>query len=96
MMQNPEAIGATPAQGNPQQGQSPKLNPQQLDALRKDPEIAQVVSMFMGKPTPMDNVPEAALMELAGMVHKLGVQGAVQMLEQKIPKDLKQKLRASA
>lgn len=95
MIQNPEAIGASPAEGNPQQGQTPNLPPEQIAALRKDPDILNAVSMFMGKPTPLDNIPEPALVELAGMVHKLGVQGTVQMLEQKIPPDLKTKIKSS-
>lgn len=96
MIRQPNAIGASPAQGNPTQPQTARLPPDQVAVLRKDPEIIKAVSLFIGKPVPLDNVPEPALMELAGMVHKLGVQGTVHMLEQKIPANLKQQLKAAA
>lgn len=95
MIQNPNAIGAAPAMGNPQMGQTPKLSPEQIAALKKDPEVLEVVKIFMGRPTPIDHLPDNVIAELAGAVNKLGVQGAVQMLEQKLPPDIKQKIKSA-
>jgi hypothetical protein len=92
MMQNPNAIGAIPAQGNPQQGQSPKLPPQALAVLRKDPEIIQAVAKFAGHPVPMESIPDNLLQEIAGAVHKLGVDGAVMKFKQVIPPEIQQRI----
>lgn len=90
---NPNAIGAAPAQGNPQQGPG-KLPPDQIAALRKDPEIAAAVSKYMGRPFPMEKVPDEMLIEIAGMVAKLGVDGAVQKFSQSIPPQIQQRIKA--
>lgn len=95
MIQNPNAIGAVPANGNPQQGQTPKLNPQQMDALRRDPELIQAVAKFVGRPVPLEKVPDNLLMEIAGMVHKLGVDGAIAKFQQTVPPQIQNKLKAA-
>lgn len=92
MLQNPNAIGAAPAQGNPQQ--SPKLPPQAIMALRKDPQLIQAVTKFFGRPIPLDGLPENVLMELAGAVHKLGVDGAVALMAKVIPPQIKAQILA--
>lgn len=94
MIQNPNAIGAAPSHGNPNMGQAPKLPPDQIEALRKDPELIQAVAKFVGKPIPMEAIPENLLMELAGAVHKLGVDGAVQKMSQVIPLQVKSQIQA--
>lgn len=95
-MQNPEAIGAVPAQGNPQQpqqGQPGKtLPPEQMAALRKDPEITQAVAQFAGKPIPLERIPDNLLMSIAGAIHKLGVPGAVALFKKSIPPEMQQKI----
>lgn len=91
----PEAIGAAPAQGNPQAGGSQKLPPEQMAALRKDPEVLAAVAKFIGKPVPLDNVPDSLLMEIAGAVHKLGVDGAVAKFQQVLPPQVQAQLKAS-
>jgi hypothetical protein len=91
----PEAMGAAPAQGNPN---APKntLPPQAIAALKKDPEILQAIALFMGRPVPdISHLPDNVITELAGMVAKLGPRGAAQMLEQKIPADIKAKIKAA-
>ena len=94
-MVNPNAVGgAVPAQGNPMSRPAPKLPPQQMAALRKDPEIAQAVSLYIGKPVPLTVIPDNLLMEIAGMVHKLGVQGAVQEFSRKIPPQVQAQIKA--
>ena len=90
----PEAIGAAPAQGNPTPPQSPKLSPDQIAALRKDPDILAAVAKFLGRPAPLDQIPEPMLMQLAGAVHKLGVDGAVALMAKVIPPQLQARLKA--
>lgn len=88
-MMNPEAMGAAPAMGNPQMGQTPKLPPDQIAALRKDPQLMQAVAKALGKPVPLDTLPDNILMELAGAVHKLGVDGAAALINKVIPPQIK-------
>lgn len=94
-MQNPEAIGAVPAQGNPVPAQGSKLTPEQVKVLKKDPELVQAASQFVGSPVTLENLPENALAELAGAVHKLGVMGAVNLLKQKIPQQIQDQIKAA-
>lgn len=102
-----EALGAVPQPGvNPQARQAPQpapaapgasaqqLPPEQLAALRKDPEIAQAVAQFAGRPVPLESIPDNLLMEIAGMVHKFGVEGAVQEFKTKVPPEVQQQLVA--
>lgn len=89
MMNNPEAIGAAPAMGNPQMGQTPKLSPEQIAALKKDPELIQAVTKAFGKPVPLVTLPDNILSELAGAVHKLGVDGASALIQKVIPPQVK-------
>lgn len=86
----PEAMrGAVPQaqapQGQPAQSQGQKLPPEQMDALRKDPEVIEVFRQISGeKDVPMDQIPDDALIAIAGAVHKLGVQQVVSMITKKI------------
>lgn len=82
MMQPPEAIGSAPAQGNPQSSKTPKLPPDQMAALRKDPDIIGAVRKFTGRDFPMEQIDDVLIVEIAGLVHKLGVDGAVAKAEQ--------------
>lgn len=95
--QTAEQMGAVPqAQAQGQQGQ--KMTPQDMDFFRNgDPEIKQALELFVGHPmTPemMKNIPDQMLVQIAGMVHKLGVQGAVAMAEKTIPPQVKAQLKA--
>jgi hypothetical protein len=93
-MINPNATGgAMPAQGNPQQGQVKPLPPEQIAALRKDPEIAQAVTKYMGRPFPLEKVPDQMLQTIAGMVFKLGVDGAVAEFSKMIPPQIAQRMK---
>jgi len=94
MMQNPNAIGAVPAQGNPNSPQTPKLPPQAMAALRKDPQLIQADTKALGKPVPLDTLPDNILMELAGAVHKLGVDGAAALINKVIPPQIKAQILA--
>ena len=110
MMRTQESVGSVPQEGvNPQARQAPpapaapqpeqpqgggKLAPEEIEALRKDPELAQAVTKFVGRPVPMEAIPEELLMEIAGMVHKLGVDGAVQEFKAKVPPEVQQMLIA--
>lgn len=90
--QVPEARGAVPQD---QAGQSPKLPPEQMDALRQDPEISQAVEMVLGKKIDLKLIPDNLLVNIAGMVHKLGVQGAVSEFTKKMDPQMLQQLKAS-
>lgn len=92
MMQNPNAIGAAPAMGNPQM--APKLSPQAMMALRKDPQLIQAVTKALGKPVPLDTLPDNVLQELAGAVHKLGVDGAAALILKVLPPEIKAQILA--
>jgi len=93
-----EQIGAVPQQqvmnkpmmNNPR---TPKLSPDQIMILRKDPEITQAITKFMGRPVPMEKVPDELLVEIAGMVHKLGVDGAIAKFQQMVPPQVLQQLK---
>ena len=92
---SPEQIGSVPqSQAMNQQG----IDPEVINYFRtQDPEIKQAIEMFIGKPVSpeaMNAIPDKEIMMLAGLVQKLGVEGAVQMAEKMIPADMKQKLRA--
>lgn len=89
-MINPNATGgAIPAQGNPNAPQTPKLPPESIMALRKDPQLIQAVAKAFGKPVPLDQLPEHVLTELAGAVAKLGVVGAAQLINKVLPPEIK-------
>ena len=97
---NPQSRQAPAAQPQPQaqpgqQGNAPALSPQELKFLRTDPEIAEAVSKFMGRQVDLSIVPDELLTVIAGMVHKLGVDGAVQEAMQKIPPDIQQQIQSA-
>ena len=92
--QAPAARPQPQPQGQPgQQGNAPTLSPQEINWLKNDPQIIEAVSMFLGKPVTLESIPERLLTEIAGMVEKLGVQGAVQMAQQNMPPEMQQQLR---
>lgn len=95
MITQPEATGgAVPQAQAIGQGKN-TLPADQMDALRNDPEIAQAVEMVLGKKIDMKMIPDDILMNIAGMVHKLGVQGAVKQFVSKIPPQILKQLKAS-
>ena len=110
MMKPQEAVGAVPQEGfRPQapapqapQAQAPaapqgqQLSPEDLAALRQDPEISEAVAKFLGRQVSMEEVPDNILTVVAGMVHKLGVDGAVAEITKMVPPEMAQQLRAGA
>lgn len=90
----PEAMGAAPAMGNPQIGKTPVLPPDKMAALRKDPEIIQAIAKFAGRPVPLESIPDNLIMEIAGAVHKLGVDGAIAKFKQVIPQQIQAQIMA--
>ncbi len=106
MMKPAEAVGAVPQEGfrpapapravaaTAPEAAAP-LSPEEIEGFRSDPEIIEAVSMFLGRPVTLEEVPEELLIQIAGMVEKLGVQGAVQMAQQNMPPDLQAQLRAA-
>lgn len=100
MNMTPEQVGAVPQAGvNPQAKVAPQgeqqLSPEEINSFRNDPDIVAAVSKFMGRPVTLENVPDDMLVTLAGMVQKLGVDGAVQMAQKMIPPDQQQQLRSA-
>lgn len=91
--QPPEAMGGAVPQSQAMGGQSPKLTPEQMASLRQDPDISQAVEMVLGKKIDLKMIPDDLLVNIAGMVHKLGVQGAVQEFTKKVPPQVLQQLK---
>lgn len=93
--------GGVPAAPQAPRGSSPQapaqgansLGPKELESLRNSPDVKQAITLFIGKEVPMETVPDEILKEVAGMVHKLGVQGAVAMAEKMLPPEIKQQLK---
>ena len=96
-----EALGAVPQPGvNPQARSAPspaqQLSPDDLDYFRHDPEIIAAVTKFMGRPIDPAEIPEELLANIAGMVQKLGVDGAVAEFQRILPPETIQQLRGAA
>ena len=89
-----------PTAQQPQQPQDPRqefgLTDEDLDFFRNDPEIKQAVQMFTGRDFPMDQIDDHLLVLIAGMVQKLGVQGAVAEGQRLIPDEQKAIIRGIA
>lgn len=109
MMNTPqEAVGAVPQPGvNPAAAQPPSapsappagpsgLSEDDLKALRSDPEVVEVFTQVAGVPVPMDQVDPQTLAEVAGMVEKLGVAGAVDKINSLLSPEQKAGLQAEA
>lgn len=105
MMKPAEAVGAVPQPGvNPAARQAPAqppqgggpLSPEDVEALRGDKEVAEVFRQVAGAEVPMDQVDPQSLAEVAGMVEKLGVDGAVQAINAMLSPEQKASLQAEA
>ena len=65
------------------------MSEQEVEILRNDPEIKQAGSLFLGKEVPLEALPPDLIAGIAGMVERLGVQGAVAEAKSKVsPQDL--------
>ncbi len=84
---------APPATTAPRQPASYQPSPEDLDFFRNDPEIIETVTKFMGRQIDMAEVPDELLAMLAGMVQKLGVDGAVSEIHRTFPADLIQQIK---
>ncbi len=98
-----QAQGGVPAAPVPPRGAAPQataqagsVSPQEIQILRNDPDVAKAIELFSGQKPPMDQIPENFLLQVAGMVHKLGVNGAVAMLNKSFPPELLAKLKKGA
>jgi hypothetical protein len=107
MMKPMEQVGSIPQPGvNPQAAMSPKapqdprqefnLTDDDLDYFRHDPEIIAAVQKFTGRDFPMDQIDDALIVQIAGAVHKLGVDGAVAEFDRVLPQDIKAQIRGVA
>ena len=99
MMKPAEAVGAVPQPGvNPAAAQKPNhgLTEADLNALRGDREIADVFNRVAGTPVPMDQVDPQSLAIVAGMVEKLGVEGAVAAIDKMLSPEQKASMAAEA
>ncbi len=90
--------GAVPQAGvNPQAQQAPQqgqpLSPDDLDFFRNDPELIQAVAKFFGRPIDMNKIPDQAMAAIAGMVQKLGVDGAIAEFKKSLPPGALEKMR---
>lgn len=112
MMKPPEQVGAVPQPGvNPQARPVAGVNPPQLpqdprkqygltdedlDYFRHDPEVIAVVQQFTGRDFPMEQIDDALLVQIAGAVQKLGVEGAIAEANRIIPPEMKAQIRGVA
>lgn len=105
MIQNPNAIGAAPSTGNPvgnpqsqntSNGNTYGVTPEQIEYLRKDPEVIAVVRGVTGRDFPMSQIDDALIVQIAGAVHKLGVQGAIEKANQVLSPEQKATIRGIA
>ena len=107
MMKPMEQIGAVPQPGvNPQAAQQPQglrdprqefgLTDDDLDYFRHDPEIIAVVQQVTGREFPMEQVDDALLVQIAGAVQQLGVEGTVAEASRLIPREVMVQLRGGA
>lgn len=84
--------GAKPQDPRQQYG----LTDEDLDYFRHDPEIIAAVRQFTGRDFPMDQIDDHLLVVLAGMVQKLGVDGAVAEANKLLPHEQKAVIRGIA
>lgn len=94
-----ESIGAVPQDQAMQQNKPGNLKPQDIQGFRQNPRIKQAVEIFLGHPADLTDTtlyPDELLVEIAGMVNKLGPQGAADMARKMIPQDVQEKMRAAA
>lgn len=104
MMKPMEAVGAVPQAGVNPAASAPAPKPSgpgglsegEIEALRGDPEVADVFTQVAGSPVPMDQVDPQSLVEVAGMVEKLGVEGAVAAINGMLSPEQKAGLQAEA
>ena len=76
--------GVNPSSVNPQP-QSSGVTPEELSTLRQDPELIEVFKRLSGEQNvPMDKIPDEVIVNMAGALHKLGVDGLVQKLSAKM------------
>lgn len=100
-VQQQQVMGGAPSAPQAPRGSIPQdqqqgangLGSKEIDVLRRSRDVQQAIQMFLGKEVPIETVPDAIIKEVAGMVHKLGVQGAVAMAEKMLPPQVKQQLR---
>lgn len=98
MITQPEATGGAVPQEQAMAGKSnlPKLPPDQMNALRNDPEIKATIEKFLGRPFEMSKLPDDMLMTIAGMIHKLGPDGAIAEFKRLVPPQELAKMRIGA
>ena len=80
-------------QGQPSQGQ--KLSPEEMDALRNDPEIVAVASALANRNVDLSQVPENLIAILAGMIHKLGAEQTIAELKKILPPQFIQSIQSA-
>lgn len=91
-----ESMGGAVPQAQAMQGpaQGQKLSPEELDALRNDPEIAMVAKALANRDIDMTQIPDDLLSILAGMVHKLGAEQTVSELKKTLPPQFLQSIQS--
>lgn len=104
MMKPAEAVGSVPQPGVNPAAQAPAAGQKQnfglseadLNALRGDREVADVFNRVAGTKVPMDQVDPQSLAIVAGMVQKLGVDGAVAAIDKMLSPEQKAAMQAEA
>ena len=88
-----EQIGAVPQQ---QAMQGPAISKEEINNLRKDPQIIKAVQMATGRSFPMEQIDDSLIVQIAAIVHKLGVEGAVAAFKKTMPPDKQALIRGIA
>lgn len=96
-----QAQGGVPAAPQAPRGAAPQMAKQGAgkadpEILRQSPRVKQALELYLGRPVDMSQVPDNILIEVAGMVAKLGVEGAVAMAQKMIPQDIQRQLKQGA
>ena len=88
-----EQIGAVPQQ---QAMAGPAISKEEINNLRKDPQIIKAVQLATGRNFPMDQLDDSLIVQIAAIVHKLGVDGAVAAFKKQAPQDVQGTIRGIA
>lgn len=72
------------------------LTPEDIENFRKDPELIEFIRRFTGRDFPMDHIGEPVLILVAGAVQCHGLEGALSVADNIVPRQTKIWFRAAA
>ena len=90
---NPASVA--PPQNAPAQ-QGLQLPPAAVERFRRNPDVIEAVRQITGRDFPMSQIDDVLMIQIAGAVFTLGVQGAVAEAERILPAETKATIRGIA